>query len=395
MIAQVQAEDPVVVCPECKHAFPLTKALTGPIEAAIARQLETEYQKRDRERAGEFERCVAEASAAAVETAHAAEAMELAELRQEAQEQRETITRMQEQELAQRKRARELEARERALALDVERQVDARAATIEEEVAMRISEQHRLKDQEKDKQLADLRHQLEDVTRKAQQGSQQLQGEVAELDLEAQLRQAFPNDEIKPISAGQRGADILQRVRDARGQVYGTILYEVKNTKTFSDAWLPKLREDQRERGAELAVLVTTVLPKDVVTFASRGGAWVSGFSAFLALAHALRWGLIEVARTRVIAEGQAGKQAELLAYCGGTEFKQRIEAMLEPVIAMIDDFDKERQMIETAWARRRKRNEQIVKGLAGLYGDVGAIIGTLPRLARLELPPGPDGKAA
>ena len=183
---------------------------------------------------------------------------------------------------------------------------------------------------------------------------------------------------------------------DAHG-VVGTIIYEVKNTKAFTESWIPKLREDQRAKGAELAVLISSVLPKEIGTFANRGGVWVTSFAACLPLAMALRWGLLEAARIRVVAENQADKQADLLAYCSGTEFRQRIEAMLDPVLAMIDEFEKERQATETMWSRRRKRHEQIARGIAGLYGDVSGILGTLPRLQRLELPPGgkDDGEAA
>src|SRR5207249_1974338 len=160
------------------------------------------------------------------------------------------------QELEQRKRARELEAREKALALDVERQVDARSKAVEEDAAKRVQDQHRLKDAEKDKLINDLKRQLEEAIRKVQQGSQQVQGEVAELDLEQQLRQGFPKDEIEPVANGQRGADVLQRVVDQHGKVCGTIMWERKNARNFSDAWVPKLREDQRASRAEIAVVV-------------------------------------------------------------------------------------------------------------------------------------------
>src|SRR5262249_48287155 len=154
---------------------------------------------------------------------------------------------------------------------------DNRTQEIEQETTRRLQdqqrikdEQQRLKDLEKDKVIGDLRRQLEDAVRKAQQGSQQIQGEVAELDLEHQLRQAFPRDEFEVVSTGQRGADIVQRVMDPHGLV-GTITYEVKNTKNFMEGWIPKLREDQRAKGAELAVLVSAMLPKDITTFANRG----------------------------------------------------------------------------------------------------------------------------
>src|SRR5881396_1218593 len=128
--------------------------------------------------------------------------------------------------------------------LEVERRVDAAVKAAETAATERALEQHRFKDAEKDKQLADVRHQLEEANRKAQQGSQQTQGEVAEQDLEAQLHQAFPLEKFETVATGQRGADVLQRVVDQRGQVCGTIIWERKNAKNFSETWIPKLRED-------------------------------------------------------------------------------------------------------------------------------------------------------
>jgi hypothetical protein len=391
MSAQLQVQEPVVVCPECGHPFPLTRALTGPIEAQVAQRLEAEYRRRDGEREVELRQRVEKAAAQASAKANADREAELADLRHQVAEQQEKLQRHQQEELALRKRTRELQAREQELAVEVERRVDNRAKQIEEETTRKLQEQQRLKDLEKDKVIGDLRRQLEDAIRKAQQGSQQIQGEVAELDLENQLRQAFPRDEFEVVCTGQKGADIVQRVMDPHGLV-GTITYEVKNTKNFMESWIPKLREDQRAKGAELAVLVSGVLPKEITTFANRGGVWVTSFPACLPLAMALRWGLFEAARLRLVAENHAEKQAELLAYCGGTEFRQRIEGMLEAVKGMMDDTEREHQAMVSMLARRRKRQEQVARAIAGLYGDVSAIIGTLPRIQRLELPPGDTG---
>src|SRR5205823_13134263 len=155
------------------------------------------------------------------------------------------------------------------------------------------------KDQEKDRQLEDLRKQLAEAHRRAEQGSQQRQGEVLELDLEERLHDAFPDDRVEPVAKGARGGDLFQAVHDARGQACGTILWEAKNTKIFSETWLPKLRADQRDRNADVAVLVTVALPKDIPHFAQRGGIWVTGLSTWLPLGAALRAGLIETARAR------------------------------------------------------------------------------------------------
>ena len=393
METQNHTTEPVVTCPECGHRFPLSQALVGPIEAQVAQRLEAKYEQRERQRAEETQRHVAQAAALAAQKAKADQATETAALRQEVAEQRDAIAKLQAQELEQRKRARDVEAREKALALDVERQVDARGKTVEEETAKRV--QHRLKDAEKDKVIAELTRQLEAAVLKVQQGSQQVQGEVAELDLETQLHEAFPRDKIEPVAKGQRGADVLQHVLDPRGQACGTITWERKNAKNFSDTWVPKLREDQRANHAEVAVLVSATLPKDVVVLGQHGGVWVTTPTAALPLAIALRIQLLEVARARTVAEGQAGKQTALLAYASGTEFKQRVEAMLDPLIAMMDDFDKERRTSETNWARRQKRHDQLMRGIAGLWGDVSGIIGTLATPKQLQLPAGEEGGKA
>lgn len=395
METQNHTTEPVVTCPECGHRFPLSQALVGPIEAQVAQRLEAKYEQRERQRAEETQRHVAQAAALAAQKAKADQATETAALRQEVAEQRDAIAKLQAQELEQRKRARDVEAREKALALDVERQVDARGKTVEEETAKRVQEQHRLKDAEKDKVIAELTRQLEAAVLKVQQGSQQVQGEVAELDLETQLHEAFPRDKIEPVAKGQRGADVLQHVLDPRGQACGTITWERKNAKNFSDTWVPKLREDQRANHAEVAVLVSATLPKDVVVLGQHGGVWVTTPTAALPLAIALRIQLLEVARARTVAEGQAGKQTALLAYASGTEFKQRVEAMLDPLIAMMDDFDKERRTSETNWARRQKRHDQLMRGIAGLWGDVSGIIGTLATPKQLQLPAGEEGGKA
>jgi hypothetical protein len=383
-----QVAEPVVVCPKCKQQFPLSKALTGPIEAQVAQRLQAEYDKRERQREQELERRVTEAAAQEAKKAKAQQATELKALRDQVTEQNDAIAKLQAEEVTQRKRARDLEAREKALALETERRVDVAVKAAVAAATEQALEQHRLKDAEKDKQLADVRRQLDEAQRKAQQGSQQIQGEVAELDLEAQLRQTFPQDRFEPVASGQRGADILHRVVDQRGEVAGTIIWERKNTKHFAETWVPKLREDQRANHAEIAVLVATALPPDVRVFGHHQGVWVAAPTVVNSLAFALRSGLLAVAHARVVATGQTGKQVALVDYVGGIEFRQRVESVLEPALALADDLEKEKRSLETVWARREKRHEQIVRGAAGLWGDVSGIVGTLAPPKQLQLPP-------
>jgi hypothetical protein len=391
----MELSEALVTCPNCERRFPLSTALRESIETQIEQRIELQYAERREFDEKEIQQRLADTAATAAGKAREDLSMELESMRVAASDYRLTITNLQASELAQRKRARDLEEREKSVALEVERQVDEQLVLVEEAAGKRVAEQYRLKDAEKDKQISDVRRQLEEAHRKAEQVSQQLQGEVAELDLEEQLRRAFPQDQFESVSTGQRGADVLQRVVDSRGQVCGTIIWERKNAKNFSDTWIPKLREDQRESHADVAVLVTAKLPKDVHSFGPKGRVWIASPMVVVALAHALRSGLLEIARARIVAEGVTGKQTALTEYINGTEFRQRIEAMLDPILALIEDLERECRATELTWARRRKRQEQIIRSIGGLWGDISGIMGTLPAPASLKLPAAADSSEA
>ncbi|WP_337288433.1 DUF2130 domain-containing protein, partial [Candidatus Methylomirabilis sp.] len=295
-------------------------------------------------------------------------------------------------ELALLKKARTLEDEKAALDLELERRLQAERTAIEQTVETRLAEQHRLRDMEKDKQLNDLRRQIEELKRKAEQGSQQTQGEAAELDLEAILRTAFPQDEIAPVPKGIRGADVIQRVISPGGRACGCIVWEAKNTKAWSDGWIEKLRDDRRELKADVAAIATTVLPKDVKHLALVEGVWVTDFTALPGLATALRSQLIQVASVRAAAQGRGTKMELLYDYLTGTDFRQRVEAIAEAFVAMKADLDRERRAVEKIWAAREKQLGRALSGLAGMYGDMQGLVGaSLPKVAHLELGSG-DG---
>ena len=227
------------------------------------------------------------------------------------------------------------------------------------------------------------------MKRKSEQGSQQAQGEVFELEIEDLLRQHFPFDIIEAIPRGTHGGDVLQQVHDNLGRECGTILWESKRTKVWSDGWLPKLRDDQRAARAHLAVLATVEMPKGLSTFGNIDGVWVTSRACLLGLAAALRAGLVEVARTRKSMEGQQTKIEFLYSYFSGPEFTQRIEGIVEAFIAMKGDLEAERRSMQRLWAKREKQLDRAVANTAGLYGDVGGILGAkLPQIAQLELAP-------
>ena len=188
----------------------------------------------------------------------------------------------------------------------------------------------KLKVMEADQTIASMQRQIEDLKRRAEQGSQQLQGEVQELELEALLGTRFPRDTIQPVPKGEFGGDILHRVIGPLGQQCGTILWESKRTKNWSDGWLPKLREDQRTAKAEVAVIISQVLPKDVETFGFVEDIWVAHPRVALPMAISLRQTLIEVAGARQASEGQQTKMEMVYGYLTGPRFRQRVQAIVE-----------------------------------------------------------------
>jgi hypothetical protein len=292
-------------------------------------------------------------------------------------------------ELAMRKRERELERKQQDLELEMERKLGQERARLVADTQERLAEEHRLKDAEKERQLADMRRQIEDLKRKAEQGSQQLQGEVGEEELEALLRSSFPSDDIRPIGQGVRGADLHQIVVDARSRACGSILWECKNTKHWNDGWLAKLKQDQRALHADVAVIVSAVMPKDCTRFALIDGVLVTDFACAPCLAGVLRANLFELARTRTAATHKEEALELLHRYLSGVEFRQRVEAVVEAFTAMRHDLEQERRAAERQWARRARQIDAVTLNVSGMYGDLQGILPALPSIRQLELPAG------
>jgi hypothetical protein len=244
-----------------------------------------------------------------------------------------------------------------------------------------------LKVAEKEQTIAGMQKQIEDLKRRAEQGSQQLQGEVQELELEALLRGKFPRDTIEPVPKGEHGGDVLQRVVGPLGQVCGTILWESKRTKNWSDAWLVKLREDQRAAKAEVAVLVTQALPKQMETFDLVDGVWVTPPRTALPIAMALRQMLTEVSLARQSSEGQQTKMEMVYQYLTGPRFRQRVEAIVEAFTCMREELETEKKVIQKQWAKREQQAERVLQATVGMYGDLQGIAGkTLQEIEGLEM---------
>jgi hypothetical protein len=274
------------------------------------------------------------------------------------------------------KKQRELDDAKRELELTVEKRVqdglnDVRAAAKRE-----AEDGLKLKVAEKDQTITSMQQTIEELKRKSEQGSQQLQGEVQELELENLLRAKFPFDSIEPVAKGEFGGDVLQRVVSQSGQQSGSILWESKRTKNWSDGWLTKLREDQRAAKAEVAILVSQVLPKGIEAFDVVDGVWVTSPRAAVPVAIVLRHSLLQVSMARQIGEGQQTKTEIVYQYLTGPRFRHRVEAIVEAFSSMRADLDKERKAITKQWAKREEQIERVMNATVGMYGDLQGIAG-------------------
>jgi hypothetical protein len=424
-----------IICPYCKHLIPLDEALTHQLRNQLKVELESQMAQREREleekadnlakkeneikklKEAQEEELKALKSAYKKEFEKQREALqkefqekidiakrhieeeakkraeekvylELSDLKSQLQEKAEQIRKFQEMELQLRKEKRKIEEERQNLELEVARKVDEEREKIRSEVANKIMEEHRFKDMEKDKLITQLKNQIEDLKRRVEQGSQQLQGEVMEIELEELLKTNFIHDRILPVPKGRRGADLLQQVYNSSGHICGTIIWEVKRTKVWNDGWIEKLKEDQRETKADIAAIVSTVLPKCVRGIAQIEGVWVSDFGLAVGLSSALRTVLIEVAATKASLEGRREKMEMLYEYLSGPEFRQQIEGIVEAFSSMKKDLDEEKRAMERIWAKREKQIQKVIKNTSRMYGSLQGIIGrSLPELSSLEMP--------
>jgi hypothetical protein len=282
----------------------------------------------------------------------------------------------QQQELALRKQQRELQQREEQLKLEVTRQIDQERQRIRDDARKQTQEEDNLKIAEERQKSESLRKQLQELQRRLEQGSQQTQGEVQEIALESLLGEAFLNDVIEPVAKGIRGGDALHHVFDHNGRECGTILWESKRTKNWSDQWLSKVIDDQQQAKASCACIVSSAIPSTFEHFGEINGVWVTSWPCVRSAAVALRAMLIEAAQSRRAIDGQHGKMELVYDYLSGPEFRNRIRGLVEPYAEMEADLAKEKRAIERIWNKRHKQLERALTSTSGLYGDLQGIIG-------------------
>jgi hypothetical protein len=314
-------------------------------------------------------------------------AVELSSARREIAEKDAKLLEAQQAEIDARRAKREAEQAKREVELTVERRLDAVNIKAREQALKERDDEYRLKVLEKDRQLAELRQKLDEAQRKADQGPQQRAGDVLELDLCDTLQRAFPLDLFERVRKGQRGGDVVQTIRSSSGTVCGRILWESKRTKSWQEAWLSKLREDQREARAEIAALVTETLPEDLSALGERDGVWVTSLATVVPMAALLRHAIIETATARRASALTDSKKDLIFAYLTGPQFRQRMTSVAEAYVEMRADLDKEKRSAVKQWSSREQQLNRVVSSMAGVYGDLHGIVGaSLPRVEGLSL---------
>jgi hypothetical protein len=438
---EAEVESTSVTCPKCQHSFPLTAAIERPIVekleqqlaqrlveerakivaeqmrkakeqvsiqlsdlqaqieekgkkllAAERQQLELLKQKREldeqkrvfevekaRQIEAERELIRGEAKKAALEEM----TLGMRDLQEKLAAKDKKLAEAQGAELKLRQEKAEFEEEKKALELEVARRTDL----VKEAVAKQKDEEFRLKELEFAKKEEGWKRQVDEMKRKVEQGSQQAQGEALEVDLEGRLRGCFEEDEVVEVAKGIHGGDVLQHVKDEMGHACGVIIWECKRTKTWSDGWLGKLKDDKLAAKAQIGVIVSSAMPKDVASFECREGIWVTTPALALQLAGALRLTLIEVAAARRSVEGMQGKMELVYEYISGPQFKARVMAIVEGFQCMREELEAEKKVIQKVWAKREKLLDKVLSNTVGMHGDVAGIIGkSLPMIEDLEL---------
>jgi len=353
-------------------------------ETEMKRRMETELQEALDKKEAELRKVL---EAQATKRATEAESLNRKALEEELEEKSKALQKAQAQELELQRERRKLTEEKETMALEVERKLNEGRETLRASIRKQADEENRLKFAEKEKLVADLKTQLQDAQRKAEQGSMQAQGDVLEVDFEQQLKLAFPIDKIEPVSTGVRGADVIQEVINQTGRLCGTIIYETKRTKNWSNNWPNKLQNDMRDARADLAMIVTQALPAGIEHFGEVGGVWVADYASAIPLAHALRATLREVMLVKGHKEGAKEKQALLYEYLTGNDFRQRVQAVIEAFITMKEDLEKERRAMTKYWSKRDKQLGLVMDNMSGMFGDVQALSGgAIESIASLEL---------
>jgi hypothetical protein len=345
-----------IKCSKCGNEMELSEALKKEIESSVISDLDKKHSAEMKEKLGIEEK-------------------DKAEMRQQIKELIEQVRQSN-------------KARENA-EIEAEKKLLGKEKQIREEAEKNAAEKQRLDLASKDKTISDLKKDLEDAQRKASQGSQQLQGEIMELDFERSLADAFRDDDIRPVAKGVKGGDICQIVKSPRGTSCGVILWEIKRTKNWTDGWIGKLKEDLRAAKANIPVIITEAMPKEVAQDIGQiNGVWICKPSMAIVMSTLLRKSLLDAGYQKALAENKGSKAELLYNFVTSHEFVQQIEGMVETYKEMTAQLMQERANSEKLFARREKQSQKLLLGTANIIGSMQGYVGqnSMPKIKGLEL---------
>ncbi|HTB26057.1 MAG TPA: DUF2130 domain-containing protein [Puia sp.] len=394
-----------IKCPNCRHEFAMEEAVSEQYKKDLREQMidftrkkEDEFLKKSRDLAKQlqeqednFQKKFNEEKKLIQQkleedlrkTIHHDFENRLTILQQSNEEQQEKLKSARQKELEFLQKEQALKIKEEELEILHQRKLQEDRIKISEEIRRNeeLKNQSRENDfqlqlQELKKQLEDQKKLAEEMKRRADQGSSQLHGEVQELALEKLLQNAFPFDLVEPIAKGVRGADCTLTVRNSSGQECGKIIYESKRTKNFEADWIDKLKNDMRQQGAQVAILVTRVMPRDMTIFGEKNGIWICNFSEVRALTEVLRDGIARIFQASRNQQNKGDKMQLLYDYLTSSEFSEQWKAIREGFSSMKMSIQRERDMMEKLWKTREKQLEKVLLNAAHIKGSMEGISG-------------------
>lgn len=382
----LNSED-TINCPKCEQSF----ALRGGLSQQLIEQYESEYdamltkeravleQQVSKQAQNKVKSQIEAAKKKAAQDAREDALLEVTALKDEVASKEKRLAEFREAELNLHKDKKLLEQQKADMAVEIERKLAVERHNIE----TKINESFSLKEAELRKKISDAQKSNEELTRKLEQGSQQLQGEVLELEVEALLQQAYPLDNIEPVKKGARGADVIHHVKLRSGALCGKIIWETKRAENWSNNWVPKLKEDLQRENGDIAVLVSTVFPADISeAMLEHEGVWLVRPELVQGLSAALRTVLIETQRQKSVSDGKGEQMEALFDYVTSNQFAQRIRSVVDNYELMRSDLEKEKAAMQRLWKKREMQISRISEQMLSVCGELqGLSAAALPML--------------
>jgi hypothetical protein len=379
--------DFIIHCPKCNHAFEPGDSIREEVQNELRGQMKEWQKQKEIETAAlidaEKKKMHADLENNLKKNIAAEYEAQLQQFQKNATEAETKLQAARAKEIAFLQKEQDLKTKEAELELTLQRQLIEERGKLQEQLSKEEAEKNNLKEQqfamrtkELEKQIEDQKKLVEEMRRKQEQGSMQLQGEVQELMLEELLQTTFPFDKIEEVGKGVRGADCIQVVRNQFGNESGKIIYESKRTKDFANEWIEKLKSDMRTLGADVAIIVTQTLPKDMDRFGEKDGVYICTFTEVRSVALLLRNALLKIAEAKKSQENKGDKMVMLYDYLISSEFSEQWKAIREGFMSMKLSIQKERDTMEKLWKAREKQLEKVLLNAAHIKGSVEGIAG-------------------